>query len=130
MYKILSYDGTIHTLRHWTQELLAYSFTCVHRSNKIMQDADELSRYLHPLVTQQAKCVAFYRSKDIYDRADAYSSSVFDELLRSNKYAIKKQKSNVSRDIVTHTISPAKLKQQNIVSLQIQNHLTVTNTAN
>ena len=105
VYKILSYDGPIHTLRRWTQELLAYSFTCVHRPNAIMQDVDALYRYLHPLVAQQTKSVAFYRSKDINDRADAYSSSVFDEILRSNKYLIKKHKSNVSRDIVTNTIA-------------------------
>ena len=36
MYKILSYDGPIHTLRRWTQELLAYSFICVHRPNTMM----------------------------------------------------------------------------------------------
>jgi len=121
VYKILSYDGPIHTLRRWTQELLAYSSTCVHRPNTTMQDVDALSRYLDPLVAQQAKFVAFFRSKDIHDRTDAYSFSVFDEILHSNKYAIKKHSSNVSRDIATNNISPAKRKHKNCIALQIHN---------
>ena len=116
VYKILSYDEPIHTLRRWTQQFLAYSFTCVHRPNLMMQDVDALSRYLNPLVAQQAKFVAFFRRKDINDRADAYSSSVFDELLRSNKYAIKKHSSSVSQDIATNNISPAKRKQKKLCS--------------
>ena len=78
----------------------------------MIQDVDALSSYLHPLVAHQAECVAFYRSKDINDRADAYSSLLFDEILHSNRYSIKKHKSNVSRDIVTNNISSAKRKQQ------------------
>ena len=118
VYKILNYDGPIHTLRRWTQELLTYAFTCVHRRNTMMQDVDALFRYLYPLVAQQANFVAFIRSEDINDHADAYSSSVFDELLRSNKYAIKKHSSNVSRDIATNNISPAKRKQKKTVQLK------------
>ena len=43
IYKILNYDGPLHVLRRWTQELQAYSFTCIHRSNIMMQDVDALS---------------------------------------------------------------------------------------
>ena len=114
VYKILSYDGLIHTLRRWTQELLAYSFTYVHRLNIMMQDVDALSRYLDPLVAQQAKFVGFFRNKDISNRADTFSSSVFDENLSSNKYAIKKHSSNISHGIVTSATSLAKIKQENL----------------
>ena len=111
MYKILSYEGPIYTLRQWTQELLAYAFTCVYRPNTMMQDVVVLSRYLDPLVAHQTKFTGFFRTKDISDRVDAYSSSVFDELFSSKKYAVKKNSSNISHGVVTSTTLLVKRKQ-------------------
>ena len=92
VYKILSCDGSIRTIRRWTQDplKLVYSFLCVHRQ-KMLQDVDTLSRHLDPLVVQHAKFGGFFRTKDISDRADAYSSSVFDGIFSSNKYEVKKK---------------------------------------
>ena len=92
VYKILNYDGPVHTLRRWSQELLAYSFTCVHRPNNMMHDVDALSRYHDPLVAAHMSCATMYRRQDMTNRSDAYSSSVFDSLLQSNKYTLHKQK--------------------------------------
>ena len=92
VYKILNYDGPVHTLRRWSQELLAYSFTCVHRPNSMMQDVDALSRYHDPLVAAHISCATMYRRQDMTNRSDAYSSSVFDSLLQSNKYTLNKRK--------------------------------------
>ena len=32
--EVLEYDGSIHQLKRWTQELMAYKFVCFHRPNK------------------------------------------------------------------------------------------------
>ena len=32
--EVLEYDGSIHQLKRWTQELMAYEFVCIHRPNK------------------------------------------------------------------------------------------------
>ena len=42
LYKILDYDGPIHSLRRWSQELLAYNFETIHRPATMMKDVDAL----------------------------------------------------------------------------------------
>ena len=88
IYKILNYDGPIHTLRRWTHELLAYSFTCAHQHNTMMQDVDALSRYQDPLVAEHTVISNQYQQQDTVNCKATYSSSVFDKLLKANKYAI------------------------------------------
>lgn len=114
VYKILRYDGLMHTLRYWMQKLLEYAFIYVDRLNTMMQDVDALSRYLESLVVQRAKFTRLFCTKDINDRADAYISSVFDELLSSNKYVVKNNSSNIRYGIVTCATSLAKRKQANL----------------
>ena len=43
LYKILDYDGPIHILRRWCQELQAYNMLTLHRSAKFMIDVDALN---------------------------------------------------------------------------------------
>jgi hypothetical protein len=50
MKEILSYDGQIHVVRRWAQELLGYHFAVIHRPAPMMQDVDALGRRYEGLV--------------------------------------------------------------------------------
>ena len=80
----------------------------------MLQDVDTLSRHLDPLVVHHAKFACFFRTKDISDRTDAYNSSVFDEIFSSNKYAVKKNSSNIRQGRLISTTSLAKRKHINM----------------
>ena len=43
-YRILEYDGPIHSLRRWSQELQCYHFVAYHRPATMMIDVDTLNR--------------------------------------------------------------------------------------
>ena len=49
--EILEYDGPIHQVRRWAQELLGYSFHVVHRPARMMADVDAFTRRFGPLIT-------------------------------------------------------------------------------
>ena len=49
--EILEYDGPIHQVRRWAQELLGYFFHIVHRPARMMADVDAFTRRYGPLVT-------------------------------------------------------------------------------
>ena len=89
VYKILNYEGPIHSISRWAQELLAYSFTCVHRPNSMMVDVDALSRSYDPLTAKHIVVANTYRVHDMNCRSDAYSTSMFDQLLSQNRYTLK-----------------------------------------
>ena len=72
----------MHTLRPWTQELSAYSFTCVYRPNAMIQDINALQRCRDPLVVDHIMLANFFQMHDISNRKDAYSLSTFDALLK------------------------------------------------
>jgi len=65
VYKILNYEGPIHTLRRWTQELLGYSLTCVYRPNAMMQDVDAFSKYRNTLVIEHIVLTNLFQMQDI-----------------------------------------------------------------
>ena len=44
--EILEYCGSIHKLRHWSQERFGCEFTIIHRITSIMKDMDGLSRQI------------------------------------------------------------------------------------
>ena len=88
-YKILNYQGPIHVLRRWCQELLAYSFSCIHRSHTMMVDVDYLSR-MHDNLFKKHTLLA--NAWSLVDRAAhpcAYKSATFDLLLSKGKYSSK-----------------------------------------
>ena len=89
VYKALTYDGPIHVIRRWSQELLAYKFTCVHRPNSMMQDVDALSRYHDPLVAKHLATTHLYRCKDRIARQRAYNADVFSDLLINRRISVK-----------------------------------------
>jgi len=50
--EILEYEGPIHQVKRWVQELLGYFFTILHCLERMMKDVDALSRMYDPLVIQ------------------------------------------------------------------------------
>ena len=44
--EVVEYDGSIHQLKRWTQELMVYEFVCLHRPNKVMKDVDGVCRHI------------------------------------------------------------------------------------
>ena len=75
--EVLEYDGSIHQLKRWTQELMVYEFVCLHRPNKMMKDVDGVCRYIDPLIRRYLFDAAAMRSDDIALRIFAYNFDVF-----------------------------------------------------
>lgn len=46
--EVLEYNGSIHQLKHWFQEILAYEFVCLHYPRKMMKDVDRVCRNIDP----------------------------------------------------------------------------------
>ena len=47
---MLEYDGSIHQLKRWSQEILAYEFVCIHLPNRMMKDIDSVCRHIDFLI--------------------------------------------------------------------------------
>ena len=47
---MIKYDGCISMVQRWAQELLGYTFSIVHRPNRMMCDVDALSRWYVKLI--------------------------------------------------------------------------------
>ena len=77
--EVLEYDGSIHRLKRWAQELLAYKFVCIHRPNKMMKDVDSICRHIDPLIHRYL--VNASTSKDILSRSFAYNFDFFHVVL-------------------------------------------------
>jgi hypothetical protein len=79
MREILNYDGQIHVVRRWAQEeLLGYHFAVIHRSARMMQDVDALSRRYDGPVRQYTMLYAAQLSAaDRARRPQAYDPSQF-----------------------------------------------------
>ena len=75
--EIIEYDGSIHQLKRWTQELLAYEFVIIHRVAAMMKDVDSISRCVDPLVHQYNMTAIRLHSEDITKHPFAYSFDVF-----------------------------------------------------
>ena len=88
-YKILHYLGPIHTLRRWCQEMLAYSFACIHRTHKMMIDVDYMSRLHNNLVRQHMILANALSVADRSARPCAYKEHTWDYVLSKGKYSIK-----------------------------------------
>ena len=79
--EVLEYDGSIHQLKRWTQELMAYEFVCIHRPNKIMKDVDGVCRHIDPLIHRYLVDAAVLHSADKILRPFAYDFDVFFDVL-------------------------------------------------
>ena len=74
-YKILHYNGPIHILCCWCQELLSYNFSCIHRSRLMMVDVDYLSRMHNSLVKNHVLFANSVALSNRLSRPDAYEES-------------------------------------------------------
>jgi hypothetical protein len=75
--EILEYDGPIHQIRRWAQELLGYFFQVFHRPARMMRDVDGLTRFDHPLIAQHLKIALQLYLADRAARPAAYDPAVF-----------------------------------------------------
>ncbi len=76
--EILEYDGSIHQIRRWAQELLGYFFQVFHRPARMMRDVDGLTRhYDNPLVAQHLRVALQLYLADRDARPAAYAPAVF-----------------------------------------------------
>lgn len=98
--EILEYDGTISQIYHWSQELLGYQFTVVHRSYKMMMDVDTLSRRFGTLIVQHCAITYMIHSVDIQNRPDAYDDSNF-TVHKQTKVKVKPSSSLSQLPIIT-----------------------------
>ena len=74
---MLEYNGSIHKLKRWTQELTAYAFVCLHRPNKMMKDVDGVCRHIDPLIHRYLVDAAAMRSDDMDLRPFTYNLYIF-----------------------------------------------------
>ena len=77
MKEILNYDGQIHVVRRWAQELLGYHFAVIHRPARMCADVDALSRRYEGLVRQYMLYAAKLSAADRARRPAAYDPSTF-----------------------------------------------------
>jgi hypothetical protein len=76
--EILEYDGPIHQIRRWAQELLGYHFQIFHRPARLMRDVDGLTRrYDHPLTVTHLQHAIQLSTEDAAARPAAYDPVVF-----------------------------------------------------
>ena len=108
--KILEYDGHIHMLCRYSQEMMAYNFDCVHRSNTMMRDVDALSRMYDPLIAEHIELSYCLRERDKRNRPEAYSSDHFDELISKGVYSLRKNKETCSISENTRDLGQALLR--------------------
>lgn len=64
--EVLEYNGSIHQLKCWSRELLAYKFVCIHLPSKMMKDIDERCCHIDPLIHRYLIDATTICSKDIY----------------------------------------------------------------
>jgi hypothetical protein len=78
MCEILEYDGPIHQIRRWAQELLGYYFHIFHRAARMMKDVDGLNRrFDHTLIQSYEHIAQTLAAKDRAARPIAYSAAAF-----------------------------------------------------
>jgi hypothetical protein len=78
MREILEYDGPIHQIRRWAQELLGYYFQIFHRPARIMRDVDGLSRrFDDPLLASYFTTAGALALYDATERPAAYYPATF-----------------------------------------------------
>ena len=78
---MLEYDGSIHQLKRWSQDILAYEFVCIHRPNRMMKDVDGVCRHINPLIQRYLVDATTMPSKEILLRSFPYNVDVFHNVL-------------------------------------------------
>jgi hypothetical protein len=75
--EILEYDGPIHQVHQWAQELLGYCFHIVHRPARMMADVDAFTRQYGPLITSYLRSAVTMDDECRAQRPAAYAPSMF-----------------------------------------------------
>ena len=90
-YRILEYDGPIHSLRRWCQELQNYHFVVFHRPATMMVDVDALNRGpYHKISTMYHAMVAAIHKYDSIYNDKAYDIAIYNTILGKGKLNLKK----------------------------------------
>ena len=95
LYKMLEYDGPIHCLRRWSQELQAYTFETIHRPALMMKDVDALNRGpFAPVLKYYLTAVVAIREQQLNLNKQAYDPETFEHIMSIGKYNLKSVRSD------------------------------------
>ena len=83
--EILEYNGSIHMIMRWAQELLGYHFTIIHRLAAMMADVDALTRRFGAPISTYISVAAILRQQDATNRPIAYEPQSFTTASKSTK---------------------------------------------
>ena len=83
--EILEYNGSIHMVMRWSQELLGYHFTIIHRLAAMMADVDGLTRRFGAPISTHIAVAAILRQHDLKHRPRAYNPEAFTTAAKSTK---------------------------------------------
>lgn len=76
MKEILEYDGVIYMICRWAQDLLGYHYSIIHRCERMMKDADAISRRFGPAIAAYIQAAALLITLDRQQRPAAYNSTI------------------------------------------------------
>ena len=116
-YRIMYYTGPIHILRRWCQELLAYNFSCIHRSHSMMIDVDYLSWMHNELIKSRVSIASRLSLVDRATRPEAYSETILDYKLQRGKYLVKNFHAEIGENDVQVHVAFQGHKRQRITNL-------------
>ena len=89
---ILEYTGPTHTLRRWSQELMAYDFKPVYRPAYTMKDVDTMNRgHYHQIMYSYNAMTLSIRERDCVENPAAYCQKTFETLLAKGIYSVKNE---------------------------------------
>ena len=89
---ILEYTGPTHTLRRWSQELMAYAFKPVHRPAYMKKDVDATNRDpYHRIMNSYDAMTMSMREQDLVENPAAYCQEIFDCLIATGLYSVKNE---------------------------------------
>ena len=83
--EILEYEGTIHTVMRWAQELLGYHFTVIHRPATMMADVDALTRRFGKDIATYITIAAIFERQSKKYNPTAYDTSAFSKTSKSTR---------------------------------------------
>ena len=72
--EVWEYDREVSMIYRWTQELIGYHFTVLHRSNNMMRDVDALTRRFGSLIIQHIHTSNILQHMDVTTRPRVHVS--------------------------------------------------------
>ena len=83
LHEFLEYDGPIHQVKQWTQELLGYFFTVIHHPAHMLKDIDAISHLYDPLIIHYNQMAFNLLQATKTEFPNAFTSMPIDALTRS-----------------------------------------------